>query len=238
MRFHYLVWFTLALLVGGLGLSNAYAQKGMGEDVGIARAAVKPEIVTLQGKIVEVQTGPCKNTTGRAVVGTHVELKTSEGRILNVHLGPTAVVEPIAKRLANVEEVRVNAFRTDAMPEDHYVAQSFTVGKETIRLRDETLQPAWAGGQTRGRGGPRAGAGFGYGRGWGQGAARGVQAQIPTSDEPSDADFWWNPAPDTRRGYGYGGGAGRGAGRGAGYRFQGGNGRGWGGGGGGGRGRW
>ena len=179
---------TLAVLLGGLGLRAAYAQKGIGDNAGVARQAVAPKIVTLQGTVAAVETGPCKNTTGRAVVGTHFLLKTPDGKTLNVHLGPAPVVESTAKRLAKDGEVKVTAFRTDAMPENHYVAQSLTIGDETVTLRDETLRPDWAGPQpaTRGRGAMQGGNGRGQGRGQGLGQGRRVRVRVRDADRDAD----------------------------------------------------
>ena len=77
----------------GWGASEALAQRGVGDDAGIARQAVKPAVVSLSGKITSVETGPCMSTTGRAEVGTHVHLETPKGRALNIHLGPQAEVD-------------------------------------------------------------------------------------------------------------------------------------------------
>jgi len=147
-----------------LGASEALAQKGMGDDTGVARQAVKPEIVPLSGKITEVESGPCKMTTGRSTVGTHVLLKAKGGEELNVHLGPQAEVADVAGRLKVGERLAVKAFRTEKMPEGHYVAQSLKLGDETIELRDAALRPVWAGGRRAGRGQPgfQPGAGYGY----------------------------------------------------------------------------
>jgi hypothetical protein len=156
-------WFAAVALVG-LGASEAFAQKGMGDQTGVARQAVKPEVVSLSGKITEVESGPCKATTGRSTVGTHVLLKAKGGKELNIHLGPQAEVADVAERLKVGERLAVKAFRTEKMPEGHYVAQVLKLGDETVELRDAALRPVWAGGQAmgRGRGGYRPGADQGY----------------------------------------------------------------------------
>ncbi len=177
-------WMAVLVLAGGPIVPGVYAQKGMGESTGIARKAVKPEAVSLSGKVTGVKTGPCEKTTGRANVGTHFLLKTRKGEKLNIHLGPADVVEHIADRLSIGKKVTVNAFRTAKMPENHYVARSLAIDGDSIRLRDEGLRPFWAwGGNSRGRGGqmgPSKGQSPGYGRGrqgagpgWGRGPASG-----------------------------------------------------------------
>ena len=149
----------------------AYAQKGMGEPTGVARRAVKPELTSFAGNIVAVVTEPCEKTTGRGVVGTHVLLRTKKGRQRNVHLGWSVAVEDIASRLTVGKKVGVTAFRTEKMPEGHYVAQSLEFDGNTVQLRDENLRPFWAG---RGRGPRRSQRRFrGSQRGFGGGPAKG-----------------------------------------------------------------
>lgn len=204
------VW-TLAMC--GLLASTAMAQRGTKGGTGVARQATRPEVVTMAGTVVGVETGPCENTTGRAYVGTHFLMKTSEGDTLNIHLGPAGVVDSVAKKLAQDKEVQVEAFRTEAMKEGHYAACKITCGEETVTLRDDLLRPTWAGGQASGaRQGNSAGMssrGRGPGRGrdaYGQGNGRGYGNAY---------------AGRGGRGQGYetgrGQGAGRGRGQGAGY---------------------
>ena len=160
-----------AIVLFGVAASMAQAQRGIGDPTGVARQPVKPEIVSLSGKLVEVKTGPCEATTGRSPIGTHLILETANKKQLNVHLGPaTAVADTVAK-LSVGQEISAKAFRTEKMKENHYVAQSLAFGKSTVELRDADLRPVWAQGSADPR---RAAAGqpsFGRGRGagWGRG---------------------------------------------------------------------
>ncbi|MBN1853460.1 MAG: hypothetical protein JW829_12075 [Pirellulales bacterium] len=221
---------TIIVLVWSALPSIAYAQKGMGDTTGIVRQAIKPEIVSIPGTVLEVMTGPCKATTGRSLVGTHVLLKTEDGNELNIHLGPAVAVEHIAKKLVADARVTANVFRTDKMPENAYVAQTIVVDNETLQLRDENCRPVWAGnrpfdgsrmgpgwGAEYGQGrGPARGAGYGQGRGPARGAGYGQgRGQGPS------AGYGQGRGPARGAGYGQGRGQGRGArygqGRGAGY---------------------
>jgi hypothetical protein len=159
----------VALLAGVLSPS-AYAQKGVGDSAGVAQQPNKPELVSLSGEIVAVETKPCEKTTGHALVGTHILLKTAKGDTLNVHLGWAEAVEEITKQVTVGKKVTVAAFRTDKMPEGQYVAQSVTFDEKTVQLRDENLRPVWAGGGAGLRGSQQA---LGRGRGWGRGYGRG-----------------------------------------------------------------
>ena len=198
-------------LFWGVVALPAHAQKGMGEQTGVGRQAAKPEVISLSGKVLAIETGPCKTTTGRADVGSHLLLKTPKGKELNVHLGPTAAVGYIIAQLPVGKKVTVHAFRTTKMPKNHYAAQSLTFGSTTIRLRDASLRPFWAGGGavSRGLAGSQwargKGRGFRYGPGWG-GPGRGYGRGGPGG---------WYGRGLRRRGPGYGRGPGSAARRGA-----------------------
>jgi hypothetical protein len=145
----------LGLILAGLmlvspGLPVQAGQKGMGDDTGVGQQAVKPEIVKLSGVIESVKTGPCEKRKGRTPIGAHILLKDTTGKTLNVHLGPTNILQPTLDKLSKGQSITVMAFRQDQMPANHYVAQSLILGNETIQLRDESLRPKWAGGRGRG----------------------------------------------------------------------------------------
>ena len=160
---------AVVALVYTASVPVVYAQRGMGDQTGVARQAVTPKLISLSGDIVAVLTQPCEKTAGVGRVGTHILLRTEDGKELNVHLGWAIAVEEIAKQLTLGEQVTVTAFRTEKMPVGHYVAKSLTSDGKTVQLRDDNLRPTWAG---VGRG-YRAWQG-GYGRGWrgGRGAWR------------------------------------------------------------------
>ena len=169
---------AIVALLAGVLTPFAYGQRGMGDPTGVARQIPRPELVTLSGEVVAVETKPCEKTTGHGVVGTHILLKTEKGESLNVHLGwaDAVAVAETAKQLAAGTKVEVTAFRTDKLPEGHYVAQTLKFDGKTVQLRDENLRPVWAGSnpqgwqQSWGRG---RGYGRGFGRGWGGGAGYG-----------------------------------------------------------------
>ena len=237
-------------LLWGVFASCAFAQRGMGEPAGVARQVVKPEVVSLSGKVLAVETGPCEMSTGRASTGTHFLLETPKGEKLNVHLGPATVVGRIADQLSAGKKVTIKAFRTAKMPEDHYVAKSLAFDGNTIQLRDETFRPFWLGGSAVPRGwgvlqsdpgkgqdprwgqGPGYGLGArrGYGPGYGQGPARGYGPAYGRGPARGYGPAYGRgPAQGYGPGYGRGSGWGRGAGygRGSGWGRGAGFGRGW-----------
>lgn len=133
-----------------LGLTSLVSaeQKGLGDATGIVRTAERPEVVSLTGQLMKFDIHPCEMTTGVAPLGMHLWLKMTDGREINLHLGPSPAIERL---LANVDEgstLQVQAFRTEQMKENDYVAVSLNDENETVVLRDsKTLRPVWAGKQ-------------------------------------------------------------------------------------------
>jgi hypothetical protein len=145
--------FAFCMLLGLTGLANA-GQKGLGDSTGIARAEVRPEVVSLTGELIKYNTHPCEMTTGKAPLGTHLILKMADGRAINLHLGPSTDIERLMAGVKAGSPLQVKAFRTKKMKENDYVAVSLTDDKQTVVLRDpKTLRPVWAGkqGQRQGR---------------------------------------------------------------------------------------
>jgi len=213
-------------LLCGILVPCAHAQKGMGDRVGVARQVATPDIVSLSGKVLKVEAEPCKMTTGRALVGTHVLLETSNGDELNIHLGPKVEVDQIAEQLTVGTEVLVKAFRTAKMPEQQYVAQSLTIGDRSMQLRDENLRPFWAGktAASSGPGCPWRGQGYGQGQGRGQGKGPGYgqgqgrgQGQCSRNGQGKGPGYGQGQGRGQGQGPGYGQGQGRGQGQGPRY---------------------
>lgn len=149
----------LAAVLATPGL--VYAQKGTGAATGMAREQVKPATQALSGTVTSIVTGACEKTTGKAPLGTHVILLTTDKKTVNLHLGP-AGAEVVKEVLAAVKEgskVEAAAFQTAALPADQFIAKSVTVDGKTLQLRDDTLRPAWAGAMGGGGRGPGGGPG-------------------------------------------------------------------------------
>jgi len=136
---------------------SALAQKGTGEATGIAQQAVKPPVITLLGKLLEIKIGPCENTTGWSTTGTHLIMQSKDGMKLNIHLGPTSAVEHVIDQLVIGQSLTFDAFRTERLPKNAYILKSLILDGKVIHLRDNNLRPSWA-----------------YARGWGQGRAQGM----------------------------------------------------------------
>ena len=146
----------------------AAAQKGMGEPTGVAREMVKPPVQKMSGTVTDVKVGECEQTTGRSTTGAHLIVRTKEEKTINLHLGPLTAVEHVVEKVPPGTPISFDTFRTEAMPEDAYVAKSITVEDKVIHLRDKNLRPSWAVGR-----GPRSGKGAGRGQGKGRGPGGG-----------------------------------------------------------------
>ncbi len=128
------------------------AQRGLGNQTGLAREWVKPDIETVRGELDHIKTGPCENTTGHAYIGTHLFLKAGDGdQLFNVHLGPADAVESYVNNLEIGQPVEARVFQTESMGAGEYIAQEVTANGHTLQLRDENLRPFWAGSGNFGR---------------------------------------------------------------------------------------
>lgn len=156
-----------------LASSGAYAQKGMGDQRGVARQHLGLPIVQLAGKIVSVEIHPCEKTTGPATEGTHLIIEGADGKRYNLHLGPANAVAAIVKQLQPGMQIEVTGFRTAKMPKDHYgVSTLLPENGKPVRLRDSSLRPFWSRRSDLGTGEDRGFTRSGQGRGFGQRAVR------------------------------------------------------------------
>jgi len=140
------IWTVLAILAFLAALApTTLAQKGKGDETGVARSAVRLETTNVSGKLLRIKDGPCSKTTGRSPTGIHLFLENEEGDEINLHLGPSAAVSHMTEGLEKGDRVTARAFRTDRFAADEYVAVRFSTDDEEFTLRDETLRPVWAG---------------------------------------------------------------------------------------------
>ncbi|MCF7669882.1 MAG: hypothetical protein K9N48_08930 [Verrucomicrobia bacterium] len=142
----------IIVMAVGLVLSSicVNAQRGMGDNEGVVRQNLAASLTEVTGKVLEIKTGPCENTTGRALEGTHL-IVLSDGKELNIHLGPAKVMENVVDQLNVNTTVKFRVFRTEKMEENAYIARSFVYDDTIVILRDENLRPVWANGRGRRR---------------------------------------------------------------------------------------
>jgi hypothetical protein len=146
------VYLSAALFALAAFASPAIAQKGTGEQTGVARQGLKLPIEAMSGTIKDIKIGPCEKTTGRSKEGAHLVVQAADGATINLHLGPTFALREELKQLAAGQEISFEAFRTERMPKDAYIAKSIKAGDKVFALRNDSLRPRWAGGRGGGRG--------------------------------------------------------------------------------------
>lgn len=143
IRRHGIVVLVSALIVL-ICVAPAPGQLGMGDNKGVAQQRLKPRLVRISGKLQEIKTHPCENTTGKAELGTHLILKDKHGQELNIHLGPAPAVSEAVKRLTVGTKLDLVGFRTEKMPPNHYVAKTLILANHVIQLRGSDLRPYWS----------------------------------------------------------------------------------------------
>lgn len=140
----------IGVLIGIMFTLNLslFAQKGMGDSNGVARPAIQPTIIEVEGSLDHIKTGPCEHTTGYAIIGTHLFIETNENdQLVNVHLGAAYAVESFVSELEIGQKLRFQAFRTDNMGPMDLIAKEIVANGETQQLLDDNLRPVWAGDQ-------------------------------------------------------------------------------------------
>jgi len=124
--------------------TTAVAQRGTGEEEGLARRGLQPEMEEISGRLTAIETGPCQRTTGQEYIGTHLMIRTDDGRDLNVHIGAASAVQSFVDPLKVGQQIEATVFRTDRLPPDHYVAKTLRSGDAVLDVRREDLSPFWA----------------------------------------------------------------------------------------------
>ncbi|MGM0376152.1 MAG: hypothetical protein ACQEQ0_05220 [Bacteroidota bacterium] len=126
--------------------STGAAQKGTGNQSGVARSNAAGDVENLSGSIQKIITEPCASTTGRYSTGTHMLIKTGDEKknTINVHLGPAKMVSDMTDQLSVDQSIELFVFRTQDLPEDHYIVKEFSSEGKTFELRDVNLRPFWA----------------------------------------------------------------------------------------------
>ena len=118
-----LILLILLLCIG----ADCFAQKGRGQKTGLARRGYQPKIESIAGEILEIKTGPCEMTTGRAIQSMHLIMQSSNNKKLNLHLGPALILRPLSKQLSAGMNIKIKAFRTPRLIENQYIVQSINL---------------------------------------------------------------------------------------------------------------
>lgn len=109
-----------------------------------AKNDISSSTKTIAATVHEIRTAPCE-TRPSSPLSAHLVV-ASEGKILNVHLGPSSA-SVVKEVLSNVKVgSRLNAivFRKGNMTENEVIAQSIEINDQQIELRDHQTRPYWS----------------------------------------------------------------------------------------------
>ena len=95
----------------------------------------------LEGNILDVEYSENRKEEIR---GVQLFLETNH-ELVKVHLGPAWYIDRQDKRLKAGQTIKVVGSRTKCNGEECLVAQTVTLGKQTLRLRDKSGTPFWYG---------------------------------------------------------------------------------------------
>ena len=135
--------FKSLVVLALLACYTAYAQKGMGTAEGSAQNDFPIDLVELHGVAQHVEEAPCANTLGKSTSGMHLTLLTTEEKEVNVHLGPTWAVSIWTEGIEG-HTVKLVVFRTQKLPENHFIAKELEWDDQKAVFRDGYLKPFWA----------------------------------------------------------------------------------------------
>ena len=135
--------FKSLVVLAMLACCTAYAQKGMATSEGTAQNDLPIDLVELKGVAQYVEEGPCAFTVDKSISGMQLILMTAEEQEINVHLGPVWAVSIWTEGIEG-QAVKLIAFRTKKLPENHFIAKELEWDGQKAVFRDGYLKPFWA----------------------------------------------------------------------------------------------
>lgn len=114
--------------------SEALAQRGTGR-------IYNPDTVeTLKGTVESIETLSSKGMGP----GVHIGLKTDQGHIVPVHLGPKWFMDKQALQLKQGDSIEVTGSRVTISNMPAIIASEIKRGDEVLKLRDANGYPYWS----------------------------------------------------------------------------------------------
>ena len=159
--------FAALVLMGGLGMSAALAQRGPGGGMppgaGYGRIYNPQTVETITGEVVKVEkASPMRGGMGQ---GVHLLVRTNANtEPISVHLGPSWFMENQEVQIQPKDQVQVTGSRVELAGKPALIAAEVTKGNQELKLRDENGLPVWAAWRQSGMGGAGMGP-QGMGRG-------------------------------------------------------------------------
>lgn len=102
------------------------------------------ELVELHGMALNLSEGLCDHTTEDPIYGMHLTVEIAEQQeVMYVHLGPVWAVSVWTEGIEG-QPVKLTAFRTEKLPENHFIAKELEWDGQKAVFRDGYLKPFWA----------------------------------------------------------------------------------------------
>lgn len=132
----------IALLVAlALTLTIAPTAVGQNSEQRVATPKYDPATeTTFEGTVEEVRDRECPMSRG---MGSHLILKLSGGKTIEVHLAPTKFVRTYDLVFKQGDQVRVVGTKVQFEGKETIFARQLTRGMETVVFRDKAGTPVW-----------------------------------------------------------------------------------------------
>ena len=101
------------------------------------------DLITLSGKIRAIKTKLCERNQGGSRVCFHLTVLTSQQKEIDLHLGAKDIVGKVVNQLAVNQILAFDAFRSQQMPENSYIAKTLSLDDRVIHLNNDVTTPNW-----------------------------------------------------------------------------------------------
>ena len=132
----------LAIFVAlALILTIAPTAAGQASEQRVATPKYDPATeATFEGSVEEVRDRECPMSGG---MGSHLILKVSDGKTIEVHLATAKFVKTMDLVFKQGDQVRLRGTRVQFEGKETIFARELTRGNETIMFRDKSGRPIW-----------------------------------------------------------------------------------------------
>jgi len=119
----------------------APAAAGQTSEQRVATPKYDPAIeATFEGRVEEVRDRECPMSGG---IGSHLILKLSDGKTIEVHLATAKFVKTLDLVFKQGDQVLVRGTKVQFEGKETIFARQLTRGNETIMFRDKSGKPIW-----------------------------------------------------------------------------------------------
>jgi len=149
MKIRSIVVFLLVLLASAFGATaNAGDKEGSGGGGGWGQHGAygqlfdKEKLVTVVGKVLSVDHFTPMKGMGK---GVELMVKTDQGTVIPVHLGPAWYIDKTQPHIAKGDSVSVHGSQVTISGKPAVIAGEVKKGDKLLKLRDDDGVPVWKG---------------------------------------------------------------------------------------------